>query len=197
MIEPSDGEVQDLWAHMTTKYKSVVVQKSDSEFMQIVAQFLDRMQISDRDMFMSSYTTTIGNRIYVPFDIGVENDIWSLWDQIVVCAHEHHHIEQEQRVGMALFSWQYLSDADSRARFEAEAYICQAELDFWRFGELSYAPEDMAEKLRGYGCNDDQVNIAADVMRLLGKTVLAGGVVNQSSRDVIVWLEQFAPEIRG
>jgi len=196
MSDPTKEQVQALWVHMSAKYGSVIVPKSSSEFMQVVSQLLGKMHISDPDNFMLYYTTTIANCVYVPFEIGVDNGIWSLWDQIGVCAHEHHHIEQQERIGPATFDWRYLTDADSRARFEAEAYICQVELDFWRKGTLDYRPEDLSIELRGYGCNDDQVAIASDVLRLLGKTVLAGGVLNKSSRDVINWMNQFAPEVR-
>jgi len=196
MSDPTPDQVRGLWGHMQTKYGSAVANKSDSALMQAAAKILGMLGIEKPEDFLKSYTTTIDGTIYVPFEIGTANDAWGLWDQVIVCAHEHHHIEQQRKVGTATFDWRYLSDGGARARFEAEAYASAVELDFWRYGRLDYTPESIAQNIRGYGCSDDDLLIAGDTLRSLGATILAGGVVNESSCEVIAWLEQHAPGVR-
>ena len=181
---------------MQAKYGSAVANKNSSVLMQAAAKALSVIGVVNPDEFLKSYATTIDGIIYVPFEIGAADDTWDLWDQVIVCAHEHHHIEQQRKIGKATFDWRYLSDSSARAQFEAEAYACAVELDFWRYGKLSYTPESVARFIRGYGCSDNDVEIAGDRLRVLGETVLAGGIVNESSCEVIAWLEEHAPAVR-
>ena len=58
--------------------------------------------------FLGSFTTTIGKRIYTPFDIGVPDERYDLWGQISVCVHEHQHVEQLLRDGWLKFAGRYL-----------------------------------------------------------------------------------------
>lgn len=195
MSEPTPDQVRGLWAHMNSKYGSVVLQKSSSELMQVVSDFLGKMNISDPQDFMRKYTTTIGRRIYAPFEIGTPNDNWGLWDQMIVCVHEHQHIVQQDEDGALAFGWRYVTDAEARAWYEANAYITAVEMDMWRFGKIDYEPESLVQRLSDYGCNADQIAFAGSVIRVLGHATKSGGIVTKSSRDAIAWLEESGSEI--
>ena len=62
---------------------------------------------------LKNFTTTIGRRIYTPFEVGSPKGGWDLWHQIVICVHEHQHVVQHDREGLA-YEVSYL--ADRRAR---------------------------------------------------------------------------------
>ena len=72
--------------------------------MQSVARLLDAMGVLDAEEFLENYVTTVDRRIYVPFEIGEGNSSWGLWDQLVVCVHEHQHVEQLDRDGWLIFA---------------------------------------------------------------------------------------------
>ena len=98
--------------------------------------FLSRINVLDKDEFLRRYTTTIGKRIYTPFDVGVPDERYDLWRQISVCVHEHQHVEQLLRDGWLKFAGRYLVSSAARAAYEAEAFRCNMELHYWRYGEI-------------------------------------------------------------
>ena len=112
MSEPTPQLVKDFWAYMQGEYGSEVIQKADSELMRLVAKFLDVAGIQDDETFMTRFTTTLHNNIYIPFELG--SSARDLWGQIQLCVHEHQHIEQGQRNGWLTFGGRYLTSPSFR-----------------------------------------------------------------------------------
>ena len=192
---PTSKHVRDFWRHMTRAYGTRFVNKNSAWEMRLVGMFLNRIGMLDKDDFMRHYTTTIGKRIYAPFDIGVPNDDYDLWDQISVCAHEHQHVEQLLRDGWLKFAGRYLISSAARAAYEAEAYRCNMELHYWRFGEIPDLRQ-LAERLEHYGCDQGDIDMVERMLELSAETVRRGGIINRASQKTIAWLERYAPELK-
>jgi hypothetical protein len=198
MSEPTQKLVLDFWAYMQSEYGSDVIQKADSDLMKLVAKFLDVAGIQDDETFMTRFTTTLHNNIYIPFELGDPSR--DLWGQIRLCVHEHQHIEQGQREGWVTFSGQYLTSPSYRANYEAEAFGCDMEMMYWRngtgFDALAYG-QKRVEVLKMYGCNDDHVEQAKRTIALRADVLLQGGLENKCSQLAITWLNKHAPELCG
>jgi hypothetical protein len=94
-----------------------VVNKADSTLMKL----LSHVMVST---FMTNFTTTIGNTVYVPDEF----ESWSPASQCAVLRHERVHMRQARRLTFPLFAFLYLlvffplGLAYFRAKFEMEAY---------------------------------------------------------------------------
>ncbi len=192
-IQPD--EVVSFWRHMQERFGTTTVNKDDAVEMQIIAGVLDTLGILDKERFLKSFTTTLGRKIYTPFEVGSANDVWDLWDQVVVCVHEHQHVVQHDREGRA-FEVSYVADRAARARFEAEAYRSNLEMHFWRYGATRRS-RPLAELLHDYGCRPEDVEIAAHSLALANVSVRRGAVLNEATRAALDWLDRHVPQLRG
>ncbi|CAN0566216.1 unnamed protein product, partial [Laminaria digitata] len=104
------------------------------------------------------YTTVWGRRIYPCFQVG-QGDEDALWSQIVVCVHEHQHVEQFEREGFLPYTLSYLTSSRKRALYEAEAYGCNLEMSWLRTSRMPDL-DRMAAKLLDYGCDVEDVRAA-------------------------------------
>ena len=192
-IQPE--EVWAFWRFMQDHYRTTVVNKRDALEMQLVAQALDALGIQSRDRFLRNFTTTLGRRIYTPFEVGSPRGGWDLWSQVVICVHEHQHVVQHDREGLS-FEVSYLADRAARARWEAEAYRSNLELHFWRYGTTPSARR-MAEVFSDYGCRPEDVDVAAKSLALSAVSVRKGAVINEATHVALGWLDEHVPRLRA
>ena len=192
-IQPE--EVWAFWRFMQDHYRTTVVNKRDALEMQLVAQALDALGIQSRDRFLRNFTTTLGRRIYTPFEVGSPRGGWDLWSQVVICVHEHQHVVQHDREGLS-FEVSYLADRAARARWEAEAYRSNLELHFWRHGTTPSARR-IAEVLSDYGCRPEDVDVAAKSLALSAVSVRKGAVINEATHVALGWLDVHVPRLRA
>ena len=191
-IQPE--EVWAFWRFMQDHYRTTVVNKRDALEMQLVAQALDALGIQSRERFLRNFTTTLGRRIYTPFEVGSPRGGWDLWSQVVICVHEHQHVVQHDREGLS-FEVSYLADRAARARWEAEAYRSNLELHFWRYGTTPSARR-MAEVLSDYGCRPEDVDVAAKSLALSAVSIRKGAVINEATHVALGWLDEHVPRLR-
>jgi hypothetical protein len=187
--------VRAFWDFVTREYGTRAIAKANAVEMKLAAQALGLMGVLDAEAFLRDYTTTIGRRIYVPFEPGREDGGWSLWGQLAVCVHEHQHVEQLDRDGWLKFAGKYLLSSAGRAAYEAEAYRCDMELHFWRTGEV-LDPRSLAAKLKHYACASTDIEVAEKALTMSAATVRRGGVVNRASQKAVAWLNVHAPAFK-
>jgi hypothetical protein len=195
MSEPTPEQVRGFWTHMLSAHGARRFRKSSSVDMRLIATALRLMGIQDREKFLSNYATTLGRRIYIPFEPGVEAGPWSLWAQIVICTHECEHVLQYKKGGVFGYYWPYLTNRARRAMFETKAYRTNLELSHWRWGRTP-AAHVLANQMRGYGLSDVDVRVSETALEMSVLSVEQGAVVNRSSRTAIAWLKENAPELR-
>ena len=196
MREPTSIEVKAFWAAFQAKYKTKVIPKSDSTWMQGISLFLDAIGVLDKNAFMNNYSTTIHRTIYIPFSIGVARKGQTLWQQMVTCVHEHQHVIQCDKEGMLVFDANYLTQQERRALYEAEAYRCNMEMYYWRTKEI-LSPEMLAAKLANYGCNATSIKLAETSLTSAAQTIIkGGGITTEASKFGIGWILTHAAAIR-
>jgi hypothetical protein len=194
VAQPTPAHVTALWDAMRARYGTRIVDKSSAAEMKLVGWFLERIGVLDQATFLERFTTTIGRRIYVPFTPGTPTPRHSLWSQLVICVHEHQHVEQLVRDGAVTFSLRYLASPAARAAYEADAYRCNLELHHWHTGQLP-SPRELAERLRSYGVRDADIDVAETTLIAAARTVKAGGVITPAAKFAIAWLREHAPEL--
>jgi hypothetical protein len=160
---PTAEQTRAVWRALCARYGTRALPKRRAPEMRAAARALALGRILPADDFMSRYTTVWGRRIYTPFTVG-EGDALERWSQIVICAHEHQHVEQYARAGgFWRYAPGYLLSTRRRALLEAEAYGCNMELSWWRHGVIP-APAHLANTLRDYGCAQADVDAARDAL---------------------------------
>lgn len=193
-LDVQPEEVWAFWRFMQDHFHTSVVNKRDALEMQLVAQALDALGVQSRERFLRNFTTTIGRRVYTPFEVGVPRGGWDLWSQVIVCVHEHQHVVQHDREGLS-FEVSYLADRAARARWEAEAYRSNLELQFWRTGTTPSALAT-ASVLKDYGCRDEDIEVTAKSLALSAIGVKRGAVINEATHVALGWLDEHVPRLR-
>jgi hypothetical protein len=187
-VDPKPEDVVEFWKVMTEHFATKVVNKADSAEMKFVADALGLMKILDKDAFLKRYTTTIGDKIYIPFTIGEPHESWSLWSQITVCVHEHQHVFQDRAAGGLSFEWNYLTSSAKRAHYEAEAYRTNMVLE-WRYQGRMLNPAHLAGLLKNYGCSDVDIAVVEKMLALSIKPIKAGAITSDVCRWGTIWLD--------
>ena len=181
---------------MTQHYGTQVINKSNSLEMQALASFLGSIGILNKDAFLSQYTTTLDHSIYTPFTIGTPTTYWELWDQIVVCAHEHEHVVESNRLGIITYDFRYVTDTASRASYEAEAYRSALELNWWASKTLPNIPK-LAAMLSGYGCSNTDIKVAQTILTSASVSIQRGAILNPATSIALGWLNAHAEYLRA
>jgi hypothetical protein len=192
-------EVWAFWRFMQDHFRTSVINKLSALEMQLVARGLEALGIQSKDRFLKNFTTTIGRRIYTPFEVGSPKGGWDLWHQIVICVHEHQHVVQHDREGLS-YEVSYLADRGARARWEAEAYRSNLELQFWRTGTTPSAQRTASVLkdygCRDYGCRDEDIEVTAKSLALSAISVRKGAVINEATHVALGWLDEHVPRLR-
>lgn len=175
--------VKKFYKHFTKNYGMKIVDKDNAAEMEMVGWFLDLMGIQDKDDFLNNYTTTIGNRIYISFEVGSKEI--PLDRQIETLVHELHHKRQMNRDN--LFMIKYALDKDYRALKEARAYTTNLEMRYWYCGKI-YNTDKLALVLRGYDLDGEHIRVVKKHLRIHGKVAKQGGIENKISQQAIRWL---------
>lgn len=186
---PSSDDVREFWKVMSEKWDTKRIDKDSADEMKLVSEVLNLLGIVNRQDFMRRFTTTVGNRIYTPFKPGEPSPNWSLWSQIVVCVHEHHHVFQDRAAGGLGFEWSYLTNPAQRAQYEAEAYRTNMVLE-WRYQGRMPDPRALAALLWHYGCSQADIDVAAKLLALSIPSIKAGAIASDVCRWACDWLNR-------
>ncbi len=161
MTPPSPAQFQKLMRQLEAKHDVEFIDKRDSVAMKLVSEFLRAFGVMDPQTFLTSYATTIGWKVYLPFTPGEPYGVWEdiPWQYYTVL-HEAVHKLQYSRFGGPVFAWDYVVSSEIRAIHEAEAYLLQLEMGWHCEGKV-YAPERLAAGLTHYACSPEDCNTAA------------------------------------
>lgn len=188
-------EVRRFWGYMCNEYGTSVIDKRKAGEMKLVADVLGQMGVQDSATFMNNYTTTIGPRIYAPFEVGSPEGGWDLWQQMVICVHEHQHVHQYRKHGPIGFGLAYLTSRAARTEFEIEGYTCNMEMSYWRYGKTG-SPRKLAQSLRGYAVRETDIAVATEALGLAAYTIKQGGVVTEAMATAWPWLNECVSRLR-
>lgn len=172
---------------MHERWGTRAVSKARAPTMWAASRALDLVGVLDRSSFMERYTTVVGRTIYCPFVPGTATRGHDLWSQLVVGVHEHQHVVQLEREGRVRYSARYMLSPAARAVYEAEAYTCNLELYWWRYGEAR-DPGELARRLADYGVRARDMAEAERVLRAASERIVAGELVTEASQFAVAWL---------
>jgi hypothetical protein len=120
----SQAKYENLIAEVKEEFPDFEIKnKSESSLMDAIDIFLKIITFNQMNSFMKNFTTTLGNKIYVPS----EWNKYSLIDKSAIIRHERVHMRQARKYTRPLFSFLYvavlpLGFAYFRKKFEQEAY---------------------------------------------------------------------------
>lgn len=196
--EISSSTVREYAGHMARTYGASIAPKASSSLMRAAAGALHVLGIGlGGERFMTRVVTTMGSRIFVPFELGETGGPWSPWQQIEVLAHECQHVHQHDRDGLVGPGIAYLVDTSHRTATEAEANVTSAELHHWRYGVIEgWWMDHKAEGLHGYGASARDVEHIRTHLQAVAPTIRRGGLITHAGRTAIAWLDAHAPELR-
>lgn len=178
-----------LWQHLSSELHSEVVDKQNNTLMEAVGWLLDAFDVMDHERFLADFGTTFIRTIYLPFTPGELSPRWPAATQCSMAIHEHEHVWQYQEDGF-VFVAGYLTKKSSRATWEALAYRTNMEFTHWSTGSLSPdAPAYYAEKIRSYGCGDDEVAFVRDFLEMSVPVILDGEIISPVVQSAVNWLE--------
>lgn len=147
---------------------------------------------ADIDDYLQKYAFTLGNLVWLPFSLKKPEPkpgIPFAW-QIITIAHEAVHRLQHKAYGSAPFSWDYLSNEESRAQYEYEAYRTALELGPVLNGGVQYNIPALAEPLRAYGISDASLAYVIQQLTIANDIIQRGGVLGPTSVATIAWLRE-------
>jgi len=193
-MNPTSDLVKQFWSHMSKRFGAFPIKKCISPLMRGIGTVFDTAGVVASDKFAHDYATTIGTRIYVPFEIG-EDGPWSLWSQMVVCAHECQHIIQSRKLGWGTFSLAYLASKTVRTKLEGEAYATSIELNGWRFGSWQPVPS-IARRLAAYNLDEEHVTMAEELLSAHEALVRKQGWATEAGKEAISFLNNNASWLR-
>ena len=177
----------EFWEFLKNYYNIKIIDKNDSSSMKMVGWFLDAIGILDKENFLKQFTTTINQRIYVPFKIGEGNEE-QLWGQIRTGVHEVIHAQQAKKEGFVTFSYHYVSNKNKRAEYEAEAYRSEMVLDWARKGSFRQ-PSEIVQSLKSYGVGKKQIDFAQKYLEVSIPGVKMGSHFNDVTKMGLFWLK--------
>lgn len=178
-----------LWDHLSDEFDSMVLDKGDSDLMEVIGWFLDAIGVLDKERFLADYGTTLIDRIYIPFTPGEVSVKWTPVKQVSMAIHEHQHVFDCEEVGAWKFSTGYLASKATRAEYEALAYRTNLEFYWWLAGNMGSASY-YAEKIRSYGCGDDQVAFIRAFLESSIHPIREGEIISPVCQVAFAWLEK-------
>jgi len=128
--------------------------------------------------FMTLYTTTVGDTIYLPSDQGIG-----------VCVHEHVHVRQSRKD--MLYYVKYLLSSRARTYYEVEAFCASMEMEYYLTGALS-SYEQYISALRQYECSVQDMDYARDKFIEAQDRIKKGVIETPESVAAIEWLDEYS-----
>lgn len=186
--------VTGLWDHLSLETGSRKFDKASAYEMQVISLQLDKMGVLDKELFLHSFTTTIGKSIYFPFEPGVETAEFPLLSQCCIIAHEHQHVFQLAQ-DHERFAWMYIYDKNYRANQEADALMTSMEVYYYLTG-IVRNPKEMAQHLIHYNCSTDQIAVVEQHLAISKSIVAKNGIETRSGKMTISYLKTYEGLVR-
>lgn len=176
--------------HMAEKFDLVYVTDETVGLKETLkAAILKMRPDTNVEEYLQSWAFTLGNLVWLPFSLEhpASKPKWPFYWQVVTIAHEATHRIQFREYGASAFSWDYLTNEESRGQYEYEAYRGALELVPVLTGE-TYDPADLAAPLAAYGLGPSAIAFVVQQLTLAQAIILRGGTLSETSRAALVWL---------
>jgi hypothetical protein len=142
--------------YMAKTFGFQIVNKNDAVEMKLIAQFLPYFAPISSKEFMSQFSTTIYDNVYLSYEIGKGNK-YELWRQIRVITHESQHAVDFQKNPMDMM-W-YLTLDTARTTLESRAMATSIYLQWW-YNRAIPNLKKMTDNLYYYGLSPNDQRVA-------------------------------------
>jgi len=182
--------VIDYHDFMSQKFHFQILQKSDCDFMPVVANALELLGVVDKEKFMDSFALTIvepftdWKAVYIPWTPGAGTQA-ALIKQVTVLAHETEHTLQGEDIRWAP---KYFTSKSYRAHKEAQAMRAELELCWYLTGNLANTTA-MANRLKYYRVRSSDIRVTKKELDLVNNVVKRGAVGTEAGKAAIKWLK--------
>lgn len=185
-LRPSD--VQKLWSYMCDLYGVSIVQKQGVKFWKILSAFARFGNMIGLGKFMKNWAVYFRKKIYLPYYVGSTAGGWTLFDQVVNCAHEFGHAEQEEKEGIR-FWYKYIVSPSKRAGYEAKVNLSYYELYQWMYGYIPDDSKERAEKMEYYLATSTDIDVTERSFLMHSFAIRNGARYTRQAKEVIEYLE--------
>lgn len=179
--------VQNFHRYLSKAFGFSIVDKKNAIEMEIIARVLPKITPIDPKIFMTKYSTTLYNQVYLPYEIG-QGKKSDLFSQIVTITHEAQHVADfgTNPTDMAL----YLVLDAQRTRIEVRAMTSKIYLQWWYNGTIPNLTK-MVESLYYYGLDASDQNVARKQLKVHASIARRGIVPrNLVVNRAVSWLRK-------
>lgn len=170
------------WKYMAKREGFDVIQKASAREMRAIAWAVKA--IGGDKNWMKNYTVTIGDMVYVPFEIGSGRNSDRI-RQVCTCMHEAQHVRQFER-NPAKYQINYFFNDAGRTHYEADAYRVTMEGRYFFTGRV-WSPGSLANKLKGYYVGKDDIYVCKKHLASAAALVKHGIITSGISKAGLRW----------
>jgi hypothetical protein len=178
--------VKDCWKFFETRHGTRHVNKYDLS----MALLVKWMGIKSLSRFFDKYAFILGRKIYVPFEVGSE-DNRSLVSQVMICCHEHQHRIQAVKAGQKKFAVNYVTSSAKRAKYEIDAYSVSMEVYYLLTGRMLLIKPIIDSLRDSYLLSENDLLHVRSSLSFTARLIEKGGVIRQASKDLIDWMKEY------
>jgi len=179
----TEKNVKAFHKYMAAKFKAEIVNKDDKVSMEIIDWALGLMGVMDKGEFLKRYAITIGDRIYIPYEIGKGTMAQKVGQIILICHEMTHVIQGELDHAMKL---KYLMSKSRRAHMESEAMHCNLEMYYWYY-QKNLPVSALVKALEAYSLRDEDIAVAQTHLKVYSMITSRGVVASPVSKAAIAW----------
>jgi hypothetical protein len=178
----SGADAKRVCLSLAKHYGASIKYGPDSETVQVLAAALDAIGVTDKRAFLRNVSITVGDTIYLPFQIGVSGRFpWTA--QVAVVAHECEHVFQGGFKHL-LFWLRYFSSKAHRAEYEVEALAVELEV-YYRLTGFMLDVNGLAKGLAWYKVSKTDIAVVAKHLAIVKNTLKRGGEISNQMRVIV------------
>lgn len=188
---PKPQDVIDLWDYVCARHGVSTCGRRNPDALQEVFESLHIMGVTAKVEFCQWHLLVLpmNRQVFLPFDIGYPQEVWSLWRQMVSVGHVAALYNEHTRLGDLGYAWDYLRDSEQRCRMETVANRSDLEL-WWRYCGRLPSLWDTAFVSLQYGCSMRDCEWAKKELEQSEQAVRTGRIIEPSSREVMAWMDE-------
>jgi hypothetical protein len=175
-------QCKEFWRRTAKREGFQVIQKASAIEMRAVAWAVKG--IGGDKNWMSDYSITVGDRVYVPFEIGAGTNMDRIL-QVGTCMHEAQHVRQFKR-NTTKYLTNYFFSTAGRTHYEADAYRVTME-SYYFFTGVVRSPRSLANNLRGYYVGDDDIYVCEKHLKSAAALIKHGVITSGISKSGLRW----------
>lgn len=177
MIRLDTNKVQIFAKRLLAEVDGRIIISKDQPSFELVSNFLDWMNIANKDQFLKKTSITYKNYIVTPYIPGISNKYWSLRSQVTNLAHECVHVLQYR--SNPNFLAEYALILNNRTNYEIEAMKPEIELYYHLAGKPINISK-LLNRLSYYNLKEKNLKYASRALYTYSRVTRGGKLVGSA-----------------